>query len=334
MRYESPLLAIALFVLWCLFFVYLVFFKDKTSRSFPSSVSFQKKSGFLTQAFLNLSFVLYFVAGVFLILAFARPQSVDERVIKKSKGIDIIATLDISDSMLIEDMQPHSRLRSAKKTISNFIKGRETDRIGLVVFSGEAYTRVPLTMDYRLLQKSLARVQTQANLKKGTAIGVALATATSRLIHAKGRSKVIVLLTDGENNSGSIDPSVALKLAIDVGVKIYTVGVGKDGMAKLPIYTKDFRGRKIKTTRMMPSYVNETLLKEMAQKTGGKYFRASDSVDLDQIFKSINNLEKTNVETFKFEKINEEFQYFVWWGFIFLLFGLFWDTLVAWRVLG
>ena len=194
--------------------------------------------GFWGKSLTLIKNILFSLGILFLLIALARPQSKYDEIIEKSEGIHIVMVLDISDSMLIEDMKPVNRLEAAKKRIREFVYKRTNDYIGLVVFSGQSYTRIPLTLDYELLLESLSFVKTSERLKKGTAIGMALANAIKRLEKIEGESKVIVLLTDGENNVGAIDPHTALKIAVQKGIRIYTVGVGQDGTAQLPIYRK------------------------------------------------------------------------------------------------
>jgi len=254
------------------------------------------------------------IAIILMITAFARPQSVTNKEKRTAEGIDIVIALDTSDSMLIEDMQPENRLGSSKETIKRFISGRISDRIGLVVFSGESYTRVPLTLDYPLLYKNLAEVETSRSLKLGTAIGVALANAVSRLKDSTAKSRVVVLLTDGENNSGTIAPETALDIAKGYGIKVYTIGVGKDGMARLPVYSTNVFGKRVKSYQPMHSKVNEGLLKMIANETGGKYFRATNSMSLQSVFDEIDRLEKTEVETSFITKYHELFEPLLAWA--------------------
>ena len=252
--------------------------------------------------------ILEFLALSLFIVALARPQKSDQLVKKNIEGIDIVITLDISDSMLIEDMPPLNRLECAKETIKEFILGRNSDRIGLVLFMGESFTKIPLTLDYEMLLGELKEIQPSRTIKMGTAIGVALANSVARLKDSKAKSRVIVFLTDGENNSGSIDPETALDIAKDEGLKIYTIGIGKDGETKLPIFTTDPFGRKIKTYQPFHSTVNEELLKKMADETNGKYWRATSYNGLKEVFNEINRLEKTSIEVNKFTRYTELYQ--------------------------
>ncbi len=256
------------------------------------------------------------------VVALARPQETHEKVRKFAEGIDIMLALDISHSMLIEDMEPKNRLESAKKTIEEFIEKRISDRIGLVVFSGESYTRVPLTLDYSVLRKNLKDVKTSENIKMGTAIGVALGNAVSRLNESKAKSRIVILLTDGESNTGLIDPQTALQIAKGYGIKIYTIGVGRDGQAQLPIYSKNFFGRKVKYYQPIHSKVNEPLLTQLAEETGGRFFRVTSGRKLERVFSDINNLEKTKIEETRYTRYTEIFEKYLLWAFVFYFFGL------------
>jgi Ca-activated chloride channel family protein len=260
---------------------------------------------------------------ILLIVALARPQKTDEKISRNVEGIDIMIALDISHSMLIEDMKPENRLESAKKTIREFVEKRISDRIGMVVFSGESYTRVPLTLDYALLKQNLKEVQTSTNIKMGTAIGVALGNAVSRLNESTAKSRVVILLTDGENNTGLIDPQTALKIAKGYGVRIYTIGVGRDGQAQLPIYSTDILGRKVKRYQPIHSKVNEPLLTQLAKETGGKFYRATNTQNLEAVFTDIDSLEKTKIEENRYTKYTEMFQQYLLWGVLLYALGVF-----------
>lgn len=276
--------------------------------------------------------VLVFTLGLIcLAVALARPQSKNELIKQNSEGIHIMIVLDISDSMLIEDMKPENRLESAKLRIKEFIEKRFNDYIGLVVFSGQSYTRVPLTLDYTLLQESVAMVETSERLRKGTAIGMALANGITRLDKAKGKSKVVILLTDGESNVGAIDPTTALDIAKQKGIRIYTVGIGKDGLAQLPIYRKFPNGMVQKFYRPMHSTVNEPLLKKMAKDTGGVYYRANESGRLSRVFADIDRLEKVEVEVKKITQVHEHYQTWAFYGVLLILVSQAINLLFVWR---
>ncbi len=259
--------------------------------------------------FMMLPSLLKAVALGLAIVALARPQEANTKVKKNVEGIDIVICLDVSDSMLIEDMKPTNRLEAAKETIRQFIEKRTSDRIGLVVFAGESFTLVPLTLDYQLILERVKEITTaaNANIKDGTAIGVALANAAGRLKDSTAKSRIMIFMTDGENNSGTIDPETALEIAKGYDLKIYSIGIGKDGPTKIPIYQRDIFGNKVKTYQPFDSTVNEDLLSRMAKDTGGKYFRASKEDSLEGIFKEIDSLEKTKVDVNKYTRYTEKF---------------------------
>lgn len=257
------------------------------------------------------------LALAILVVALARPQQADTKVKKSVEGIDIVLVIDISDSMLIEDMPPfQNRLEAAKKIMQDFVKSRLSDRIGYVIFAGEAYTRVPPTLDYKLLLDSLANTKISRNIKMGTAIGSGLALGVSRLKDSTAASKVIVFMTDGENNSGTIDPETALDIAKGFGIKIYSIGAGVDGDAQLPIETEDAFGRKVKRYQPIHSSVNDELLGKFASETGGKYYRATTSGGLQKVFSDISRLEKTKIETSSYTKYSEKFEPWLYAGVI------------------
>lgn len=267
--------------------------------------------------------ILKLLAAVLIIIALARPQESNTKIKRNVEGIDIMISLDISDSMLIEDMRPINRMESAKKTILDFINKRLSDRIGVIVFSGEAYTRVPLTLDYDILKDSVKKIEPERTVKMGTAIGVALASAVGRIKESTAKSRVVILLTDGENNSGTIDPLTALEIAKGFNIRVYTIGVGQDGEAQLPVYQADPFGRKIKTYQPILSKVNDDLLNRIAQETGGKYFRASTGNSLQGVFNEIDRLEKTKIEVNKYTKYSELFQKYLKWAAIFYILAVF-----------
>ncbi len=267
--------------------------------------------------------ILKLLAAVLIIVALARPQESNTKIKRNVEGIDIMISLDISDSMLIEDMRPINRMESAKKTILHFISKRLSDRIGVIVFSGEAYTRVPLTLDYDILKDSVKKIEPERTVKMGTAIGVALASAVGRIKESTAKSRVVILLTDGENNSGTIDPLTALEIAKGFNIRVYTIGVGQDGEAQLPVYQADPFGRKIKTYQPILSKVNDDLLNRIAQETGGKYFRASTGNSLQGVFNEIDRLEKTKIEVNKYTKYSELFQKYLKWAAIFYILAVF-----------
>jgi Ca-activated chloride channel homolog len=265
--------------------------------------------------------IIKLIGLVFAVIALARPQESSTRIKKNVEGIDIMFAMDISDSMLIEDMEPENRYGAARKTIVDFIKGRVSDRMGLVLFSAEAYTRVPPTLDYKVLLDACNDIQQTHKLKMGTAIGVGLATAVARLKESTAKSRVVILLTDGENNSGTIAPEMALDIAKGYGIRVYTIGIGRDGPTQLPQFVTDAFGKQIKTYQPFYSKVNEDLLESLASQTGGKYFRATRTKDLSEVYKEIDRLEKTKVEVNRYTRYTELFQYYLRIGLLLYLLG-------------
>lgn len=333
MIYSSFVLAFFVFLLFIGSIALTTYFTSKRKKK---ALVFWSLEGLKNQGLYNsLKFLRYFcltLGLIFLLIALARPQQKKLYSKKSQKGIDILFVLDVSDSMLIEDMNPlENRLESAKFHIKEFIKDRVDDRLGLVLFSGEAYTRVPLTTDHGLLLKDLKRVGISETMKKGTAIGVALASGVNRLRSSKAKSKVIVLLTDGENNAGVIDPLTALDLAVDEQIKCYTLGIGKDGQSMLPIIRKDSYGRTTKSYRPFPTKINEELLRKIAFETNGQFFRASDESDMTRIFNSIDELEKNEVKTPKTYRLVEHYQFYITITFVFIFFYLLLEVLFFWR---
>jgi Ca-activated chloride channel family protein len=227
-----------------------------------------------------------------LIVALARPRSGEREVEVTSQGIDIVVALDISGSMRAEDFQPRNRLHVAKEKAALFIEGRTSDRIGLVVFAANSYTQCPLTTDYGVLARLLEEVDF-GDIRDGTAIGMAIANGVNRMKDVPGKSRVLILLTDGRNNAGAVDPITAAELARSLGVRVYTIGVGTLEEAPYPVEDPVFGTR----TVMLPAQVDETTLTRIAETTGGRYFRATDAEALDRIFREIDALEKTTVET-------------------------------------
>jgi Ca-activated chloride channel family protein len=226
-----------------------------------------------------------------LILAAAQPRTGARASAVASEGIDIALAVDVSSSMLAEDFQPQNRLEVAKEKVKRFVMGRHSDRVGLVAFSGEALTQVPLTTDYPVLLSAIDNLQI-GQLQDGTAIGTAIATAANRLRNASGRSRVMIVLTDGENNRGAIDPRTAAHAAGTFGIRIYTIGVGTEGMAPVPVSRSLFGLR----YENRPVKIDEALLTEIAATTGGRYFRARDAEALQNIYEQIDKLERSVVE--------------------------------------
>ena len=257
-------------------------------------------------------FVLRMLVLALLIVALARPQAVSSKQNVNIEGIDIVIAADVSGSMLARDFTP-DRIGAAKKIAAGFIDGRPNDRIGLVIFSGEAFTQAPLTTDHTMV-KSLLKEIKSGMIQDGTAIGDGLATAVSRLKDSQARSKVIILLTDGVNNSGAIDPLSAAELAKMFGIRVYTIGIGTRGYAPYPVQTPF--GIKM---QQMKVQIDETLLQKIANETGGKYFRAENNRKLQAIFKEIDKLEKTKIAVQEFMKKTEMFYPFAVLALILLV---------------
>ena len=286
--------------------VWYVFKHNKqTAELRISSIKGFKTSASLWSKFKHLLFALRLIALGLLIMALARPRTVDVSTkTKTTRGIDIVMSIDVSASMLAKDLRPN-RLEALKEVAADFIDGRPNDRIGLVEYAGEAYTKTPITSDKSIVQRSLRDIKYNTIIEGGTAIGMGLATSVNRLKDSRAKSKVIILLTDGVNNSGFIDPKIASELAVEYGIKVYTIGLGTNGMALSPIAINPngtFRyGRQ-------QVEIDEKLLEEIADVTGGKYFRATNNKKLAEIYKEINKLEKTEVEEKKYYNYDEKYR--------------------------
>ncbi len=271
------------------------FRKSTPELLFSGLKPFENVSPSLKTKLVHSLFALRMLALSFLIVALAGPQRISSKSNINIEGIDIVIALDVSGSMRARDFRP-DRIGAAKKIAAQFIDGRPNDRIGLVIFSGVAFTQAPLTLDHSML-KSLLREVKSGMIQDGTAIGDGLATAVSRLKDSKARSKVIVLLTDGVNNSGAIDPETAAELAKMYGIRVYTIGVGSYGYAPYPVQTP--YGIQM---QQMKVQIDEALLKKIAQETGGKYFRANNNRKLEAIFKEIDRLEKSKINVQQFRR--------------------------------
>ena len=262
--------------------------------------------------FLNF---LRILSLIFIIIALARPQTIDVSTkVKNNQGIDIVMAIDVSASMLAKDLKPN-RLEALKNVASNFILNRTNDRIGLVEYAGESYTKTPITSDKNIILKSLKEINYNTIIEGGTAIGMGLATSVNRIKDSKAKSKVIILLTDGVNNSGFIDPNTAAELAIEYGIKIYTIGIGTNGMALSPVGVDNngkFSYAKIQVE------IDEDLLIEIADITGGKYFRATNNKKLQEIYSEINKLEKSDIEEIKYYNHEEKYRFYILLAIIFL----------------
>lgn len=276
-------------------------FKEKTASADLQISSTNAFKGMKTSAKVyvrHLLFVLRLVALSLLITVLARPQSSTSWNETTTEGIDIVLTLDISSSMLAQDFKPN-RLEAAKDVATKFILGRENDKMGLVVFAGESFTQCPLTTDHAVLINLFKDIKS-GMIEDGTAIGLGLANAVNRLKESKSKSKVVILLTDGVNNRGEIAPVTASELASTYGIRVYTVGVGSKGTAPYPVQT--IFGTKM---QQMPVEIDEAVLKEIAEKTGGQYFRATSNTKLKEIYEEIDKLEKSKIDVKHYSKKNE-----------------------------
>ena len=248
--------------------------------------------------------VLLALALGFAIVALARPQRTDERLEQSGRGIDIVLALDISGSMMIQDLKP-SRLAAAKRIATTFVNTRLGDRLGLVAFAGEAYSLAPLTTDYDLLREDLASLRLGLIKDDGTAIGTALGVAVNRLRESTARSRVCILLSDGESNAGSLDPLLAAQLAHAFGIRLYTIGLGKDGFVP---YDQDSLGH----TRYVQTRLDETTMRQLAGAADGRFFRATDTAGLREVFAQINRLEKSEIKQYRYRNTTDLYQPYLW----------------------
>lgn len=286
--------------------------KDAAVLSVPSV------KGFKTSSFLSklkpLLYVFRLLALAAIIVALARPRNVSvSKRTKTNRGIDIVMAIDVSASMLARDLRPN-RLEALKKVAINFVNRRPNDRIGIVVYAGESFTQTPITSDKRIVKRTISELQ-WGRLEGGTAIGMGLGSGVNRLKDSEAKSKVIILLTDGVNNSGNIDPRTATELAKELGIKVYTIGIGTNGMADFP-WSKDPRTGQL-NFRKQQVEIDEDLLKFIASETEGKYFRATNNTELQEIYDEIDKLEKTKIEEFKYYNYKELYR-----PLVFLALGL------------
>jgi Ca-activated chloride channel family protein len=279
--------------------------KRQTSEFKISTLRGFKVKGAFWARFKHLLFALRLLALALLITALARPRTVDVSTrTKTTKGIDIVMAIDVSASMLAKDLLPN-RLEALKEVAEDFIQDRPNDRIGLVEYAGESYTKTPITSDKNIVLRALRDIKYNTIIEGGTAIGMGLATSVNRLKDSKAKSKVIILLTDGVNNAGFIDPKIASELAVEYGIKTYTIGLGTNGMALSPIGIR--RDGSFQYGRV-PVEIDEELLREIAESTGGLYFRATNNKKLEEIYNEINKLEKTEVEERKYYNYEEKYR--------------------------
>jgi len=299
-NYMWLFLSFPLIIVW----YFLTSKKVQPVLKISSIKGFQQKSSFLAKL-QPLLFVLKLLSLSLIILALSRPQTMDVSTrTKTNKGIDIVMAIDISSSMLAQDLKPN-RLSSLKRVASSFIDDRISDRIGLVIYAGESYTKTPITSDRAIVKNALQDIRYDGIIEDGTAIGMGLATAVNRLKDSRAKSKVIILLTDGVNNSGFIDPKIASELAVEYQIKTYTIGLGSNGTARAPVGILPNGKFQYGLTKVE---IDEALLKTIAKNTGGLYFRATDNKKLEEIYSEINKLEKTEVEEFKYFNYDEKFR--------------------------
>lgn len=289
--------------------------KQSAELKMSSIEGFKATSSFWSK-FKHVLFALRMLALALLITALARPRTVDVSTkTKTTSGIDIVMAIDVSASMLAKDLRPN-RLEALKEVAADFIDGRPNDRIGLVEYAGEAYTKTPITTDKSIVQRSLRDIKYNTIIEGGTAIGMGLATSVNRLKDSRAKSKVIILLTDGVNNSGFIDPKIASELAVEYGIKVYTIGLGTNGMALSPSAINS--NGTFRYSRQQVE-IDEKLLEEIANVTGGQYFRATNNQKLAEIYKEINKLEKTEIEEKKYYNYDEKYRPLVLLAGILLL---------------
>ena len=301
--FASPYFLVLLSLLPLLVWWYLRTHKKRAATIRYSNLdllrTLPKPSNYLSR---HMQFGLRMLALALVIIALARPQSGHTEEEITTEGIDIVLAVDISSSMLAEDFKPRNRIEAAKQVAEQFITGRKSDRIGMVVFAARSFTQCPLTLDYGVLINFLQKVA-PGQIDDGTAIGLGMATAIDRLRSSKAKSKVVILLTDGVNNAGEIDPITAARVAKAFGVRVYSIGVGTRGEAMYPVQDPLFGKRYVR----MPVEIDEAMLTQVATMTEGKYFRATDRTSLEKIFAEIDKLEKTKIEVKQFTRYRELF---------------------------
>ncbi len=318
MKFYNPVFFILLLLLGAAVYYYIKRIDIEGSFIFPSERLLNKTHrSFKEKAYKNL-FILHFLALFFMVFALARPRVPIEESKIHTEGIDIVLALDVSTSMRAEDFtlrgKRASRLDVVKDVVRSFIEKRKNDRIGIVVFAARAYTASPLTLDHTWLLENLQRIRT-GMIEDGTAIGLGLVCALNRLKESKARSKVVILLTDGRNNAGDISPSLAAETARALGIKVYTIGAGTKGLAPYPV--KDFFGNTV--YQPIKIDIDDDALIDIADKTGAKYFRATDTKSLREIYEEINKMEKSPIEETGYLEYRELFGIFLSISFVLLL---------------
>src|SRR5687767_487392 len=319
--WEEPLF------LWVILIIPLIFVMRWSLRYYfnqklPVAVSSRDLKSSAVNLVRFIPEILLMVVCILLLTAMARPQKTNEKVEQFTEGIDIMIAMDISQSMQIEDFQPN-RLEAAKRVALDFIQGRLQDRIGLVVFSGDAFSLAPLTTDYDLLRSYVRDINFEMIDNRGTAIGSAMAVVTNRMRESESKSKVCILLSDGDNTAGNIDPITAAELASAYGIKIYTIVVGKEGLVP---YGKDFFGR----PNMIENTVDETTMRKMAEVGGGEFFRATDNRALAQVFAKIDQFEKAEIKETRCKDTSDYyFIYLQWAAALFLIWLILKSTFIS-----
>jgi Ca-activated chloride channel family protein len=311
--WEKPVflyLLAAVPVLFLLRWFWRFFFNQKLPMAMVRSAIKSSPAAFLR----FVPEVILMIVMALLLVALARPQKTNEKVEQWTEGIDIMIALDISQSMQIEDFQPN-RLEAAKQVARDFIKGRVQDRIGLVVFSGDAFSLAPLSTDYDLLFSYLNEINFDMIENRGTAIGSALAVSTNRMRESTSKSKVCILISDGENTAGNIDPITAAELAAGYDIKVYTIVVGKEGLVP---FGKDLFGR----PNMVPNTLDETTMRKIAEIGGGEFFRVSDNQALEQVFSKIDRYEKAEIKETRFKDTSDYYHVYLMWALVLYLLWL------------
>lgn len=311
--FDQPLL-LYLLILIPLMIAFYIMKQQKATAALrmPGIDQFSNAGNTFRHYLRHVLFALRTLAIAILIIVLARPQATDRFQNTSTEGIDIVLTLDISGSMLARDFKP-DRLEASKSVATEFIAGRPYDRIGLVVFSGESFTQCPLTTDHAVLVNLMREIKS-GMIEDGTAIGMGLATAVNRIKDSQAKSKVIILLTDGVNNRGEIAPATAAGIAKTYGIRVYTIGVGSQGLAPYPVQTPF--GTQYQD---MPVEIDEDILKEIASTTGGRYFRATDNDKLIQVYNEIDKLEKSKIDVKQFSRKEEKYLGLATGAFILLL---------------
>ncbi len=328
MRFADPVYLLLVVPAAFFFFLYIRGKIGQEAALKFSSLKIVKEAGASRTPFSRLfSGFIRLLAMIFLILALARPQTGTGEEKTTQHVVDIVMALDISGSMATLDFHPDNRLTAAKLEARHFIEGRKDDRLGLVIFAGQSFTQCPLTTDHKAILTLLDKIQI-GQVQDGTAIGLGLGTAVNRLKGSRAKSKVIILLTDGVNNAGEISPLTAAELAKQFGIRTYTIGVGREGEALLPIQDPRFGTRLLK----VETQIDEKSLLDIADKTGGAYFRAQDERALREIFRQIDRLEKTEITVEKYTHYDERYFWFLWPAFLLLLFEAVWVNLIRVKI--